>query len=100
MWQESHAMSKKTKQPDFTNEVIGVQTFKYTDSSRNRPVFVEVWYPTDENKSAQKIEEDVWIHPKKHAMLLFLRKMQHILLSSCHMDIGAIEEKEPGLQTP
>ena len=65
VWQDSHAMSKKTKQPDFTNEVIGVQTFKYTDSSRNRPVFVEVWYPTDENTSVQKIEEDVWIHPKE-----------------------------------
>ena len=65
MWQGAHAMSKKTKQPAFTNEVIGVQTFEYTDSSRNRPVLVELWYPTDENSSAQNVEEDVWIHPKE-----------------------------------
>lgn len=63
--QEAEAMSKKTHALPFNNEAIGVQTFKYEDVTRNRPVIVELWYPTDEPISPQQIEEDVWIHPKE-----------------------------------
>lgn len=43
---------------------IGVHTVTYHDLKRDRPVVVEVWYPTREKK-AYDIAQDVWIHPKE-----------------------------------
>ncbi len=63
--QEASAMSKKTHALPFKNEAIGVQTFKYEDETRNRPVLVELWYPTDEGVASHQVEEDVWVHPKE-----------------------------------
>lgn len=59
-------MAKKAVHTPFSSEVIGVKTFEYLDSKRNRPVIVEFWYPTDETNISQELHEDsVWEHPKE-----------------------------------
>src|SRR3989338_8720293 len=47
-------------------EAIGVRTLQYEDARRQRPVMVELWYPT-EQKPTQPDEtaDKVWIHPKE-----------------------------------
>lgn len=45
-------------------EQIGVRTLKFLDEARNRPVIVELWYPTDQAGEFVE-EESVWIHPKE-----------------------------------
>lgn len=42
---------------------MGVQTFEYRDESRDRPVVVEVWYPTPEKPQEEQLLPDLWIHP-------------------------------------
>lgn len=60
------AMSKKSSTSAFKNEAIGVQTFKFIDESRQRPVLVEFWYPTDDKVEVfSKANDEVWIHPKE-----------------------------------
>lgn len=60
------ALSKGDTLSSFNSEAIGVRTFHYQDSGRNRPVIVEFWYPTDEIGVSLDISEDsVWIHPKE-----------------------------------
>ncbi len=61
-----NALTRSDTQSAFNNEAIGVRTFQYQDGSRNRPVIVEFWYPTDEVGVSLDIAEDsVWIHPKE-----------------------------------
>ena len=50
-----------------TSEAIGVQTLRYEDTSRQRPVIVEIWYPTHHSDPAALDEPSdvVWIHPKE-----------------------------------
>lgn len=60
------ALSKPEILTSFNTEAIGVRTLHYKDSSRNRPVIVEFWYPTEETGVSLDISEDsVWIHPKE-----------------------------------
>ncbi len=43
---------------------VGVKTMNYFDPSRDRPVVVEVWYPTEEISTFFDTAEDpVWVHP-------------------------------------
>jgi predicted dienelactone hydrolase len=44
---------------------IGVHTAKYQDEKRNRPVVVEVWYPTAQKEPFDYPEDPVWEHPKE-----------------------------------
>lgn len=45
---------------------IGVHTFEYADANRNnRPVVVEVWYPTFESGPYDTPEDPIWVHPKE-----------------------------------
>lgn len=53
-----HAMSKAA--PQF----VGVKTLEWHDEARNRPVVVELWYPTQKEGPLEE-ESDVWIHPKE-----------------------------------
>lgn len=46
-------------------ENIGVRTLKFFDERRNRPVVVELWYPTDQKEIIEAQEESVWVHPKE-----------------------------------
>lgn len=46
-------------------ENIGVHTAKYQDEKRNRPVVVEVWYPTELSGPIDFPEDPVWEHPKE-----------------------------------
>jgi predicted dienelactone hydrolase len=53
-----------SKPSPLTAEHIGVRTLKFLDEDRNRPVIVELWYPTDQTGEWVE-EESVWIHPKE-----------------------------------
>ncbi len=44
---------------------IGVHTARYEDVKRERPVLVEVWYPTEESGPIDPPEDPVWIHPQE-----------------------------------
>ncbi len=57
----AHAMSK----PSFSKENIGVHTIQYNDPKRERPIVVEVWYPTQEQGPFDEAEDLVWVHPKE-----------------------------------
>lgn len=59
-------MQKKPSEALYSNDAIGVRTLNFHDKARNRPVIVELWYPTDEQNTLQDhIEDSVWIHPKE-----------------------------------
>lgn len=64
---------------------IGVKTASYMDAARQRPVMVEIWYPTStvETHSDGTPQEDLWIHPKeiRDAPLLLEGKAPLILMS-------------------
>lgn len=54
-------MSKPQKEP-----FLGVKTLYYEDSIRNnRPILVEVWYPTFDPRSHSQKTPGVWIHPEE-----------------------------------
>ncbi len=60
------AMQKHQTEVVFTNDAIGVQTLNFYDEKRERPVIVELWYPTDEQNVLYEVNGDgVWIHPKE-----------------------------------
>ena len=55
----------KAPSPTLLAENIGVHTEKYEDTNRNRPVLVEIWYPTDRAGPIDQPEDPVWEHPKE-----------------------------------
>jgi predicted dienelactone hydrolase len=42
-------------------EKVGVTQFEFFDSSRQRPLITEVWYPVDRQTPAQKVERGPWL---------------------------------------
>jgi predicted dienelactone hydrolase len=44
---------------------IGVRTLTYQDSLRERPIVVELWYPSDAEMPLDQTIDSVWIHPKE-----------------------------------
>lgn len=65
-WSSLLACSRKSVESTFSAEAIGVRTFQYVDSARNRPVVVEFWYPTDDRDSpCEATEDSVWVHPRE-----------------------------------
>lgn len=44
---------------------IGVRTLQYTDVKRNRPVAVELWYPTSDLAPLDEPQDGAWVHPKE-----------------------------------
>lgn len=46
-------------------ENVGVHTARYEDVKRDRPVVVEIWYPTDQKGPVDVPEDPVWVHPKE-----------------------------------
>jgi predicted dienelactone hydrolase len=46
-------------------ENIGVHTEKFEDTKRDRPVLVEIWYPTDRASPVDHPEDAAWEHPKE-----------------------------------
>ncbi len=60
------AMSKAPTSAQFPAPNIGVRTLEFFDAARERPVLVELWYPTDQAFEGTLQEEDsVWVHPKE-----------------------------------
>lgn len=59
-----HPMAKAGPQSAPTQN-IGVHTAKYQDEKRNRPVVVEVWYPTEQKEPIDFPEDPVWEHPRE-----------------------------------
>lgn len=43
-------------------EQVGVRTITYQDTARNRPILVELWYPTQKTGPVDA-PEDMWVHP-------------------------------------
>ena len=72
---------------EVSSEAIGVRTFTYVDSSRGRPVAIELWYPTDQAASSVEEGSDaVWIHPKeaRDAPLPSAARLPLIIMSHGH----------------
>ena len=44
---------------------LGVKTIEYQDEARNRPVIVELWYPTKQTEPFDTPSDQGWIHPKE-----------------------------------
>ncbi len=44
---------------------LGVRTIDYLDTSRNRPVVVELWYPTAALEPIDQPEDSIWMHPEE-----------------------------------
>ncbi len=67
---------------------IGVQTLHYEDSSRSRPVVIELWYPSDHTNTPLDTPEDkMWVHPKEIRNVKISNKKSHyplILMSHGH----------------
>ncbi len=59
------ALSKASPQTQLVEKNIGVQTIEYQDEKRNRPVLVELWYPTSHHGSFDESLDPAWIHPKE-----------------------------------
>lgn len=55
----------KAPPPALFAENIGVHTEKYEDTKRDRPVVVEIWYPTDRVGPIDQPEDPVWVHPNE-----------------------------------
>jgi predicted dienelactone hydrolase len=49
---------------------LGVRTFHFQDETRDRPVVVEVWHPTQEKGKVEKVS-DSWVHPKEMRNVAF-----------------------------
>lgn len=59
------AMSKAAPPVVTLAENIGVHTEKFEDTKRNRPVLVEIWYPTDRAAPVDQPDDPVWEHPRE-----------------------------------
>lgn len=59
------AMSKAPRPAPVVSESIGVRTLKYRDERRERPVVVELWYPTQQTASFDQPSDPIWVHPKE-----------------------------------
>lgn len=59
------AMMKPPGGLHLTTESSGVCTFRYEDTSRKRPVVVELWYPTHSAGPFDEPSDQIWIHPKE-----------------------------------
>lgn len=44
---------------------IGVRTLSYQDLERDRPVVVELWYPSEAKEPLDHPSDSVWIHPNE-----------------------------------
>jgi predicted dienelactone hydrolase len=60
-----NAFSKAPAPAQERAENIGVRTFKYVDLKRDRPVLVELWYPTLHTGPFDEPIDTAWIHPKE-----------------------------------
>jgi len=66
---------------------LGVRTIEYLDASRNRPVVVELWYPTTDQGPIDQPSDNIWVHPKEVRNAPFLKaksKFPLILMSHGH----------------
>lgn len=66
---------------------LGVKTIEYFDTSRNRPVVVELWYPTMEEGPVDQPVDNIWVHPKEVRDAPFLKmksKFPLVLMSHGH----------------
>lgn len=59
------AMSKAPPPSYTVSGNIGVHTEEFTDTTRKRPVLVEIWYPTDIAEPFDHPEDPVWVHPNE-----------------------------------
>jgi predicted dienelactone hydrolase len=55
--------SRLLTRPLHQKGVIGVQTFSWHDSGRDRPVVAEVWYPIDAQGPLDPPADRGWLHP-------------------------------------
>src|SRR6185503_14378242 len=61
----SRAPAPLSEKTSAVSEKIGVKTVQYKDAKRGRPIFVELWYPTQEEKALDEPLDPIWIHPKE-----------------------------------
>lgn len=89
-------MSLKKDYTDILSETsVGVQTFQFFDASRDRPVTVEIWYPTEENAAILDLTDDcVWEHPKeKRNAKLSEKNSKYPLIIMSHGNRGDRRER-------
>lgn len=74
---DCQAMSWMQQKKERFSEAMGVSTLHYRDKERNRPITVEIWYPTDDLASPlDQPKDSIWIHPKE---------MRDVELSTKHL---------------
>ena len=86
---------RKDSQEIADDVAIGVKTFKFHDNSRNRPVTVEIWYPTEEKATAFDLTDDcVWQHPKEaRNASISLKDSKYPLIIMSHGNRGDRRER-------
>ncbi len=63
---------------------IGVRTLDYQDPTRERPVVIELWYPSDANEPLDQPADFVWVHPNEMRDVpcaQFVKKFPLIMMS-------------------
>ncbi len=82
----AEAMSKipSTQERAYYEPQNGVRTIRYFDENRNRPISVELWYPTDQEGAFDTSADPVWVHPKeiRDAVLSNHQKRYPLILMS------------------
>ena len=48
-----------------TSDTAGVRTLKYQDTKRERPIVIELWYPTNWTGPFDEPSDRIWVHPKE-----------------------------------
>ena len=72
---------------------LGVKTIEYLDTARNRPVVVELWYPTSLKEPVDQPSDNIWVHPKEVRNAPFLRgKSKYPLVLMSHGHCGGRRE--------
>lgn len=63
-------------------EHIGVRTVHYEDTKRQRPVVVELWYPTTLSEPLDDPKDPIWVHPQEIRNAPFEEKRHPLILMS------------------
>lgn len=72
---------------------LGVRTIEYLDPSRNRPVVVELWYPTNSLEPVDHPSDTIWVHPKEvRNAPIFQAKTKYPLVLMSHGHRGGRRE--------
>src|SRR3990167_2365979 len=59
------AMAKTASTQEIKINNLAVRTLHYGDENRQRPVIVELWYPTEQTGPFETGSDAIWVHPQE-----------------------------------